>query len=50
MPCEAGLGPDGKRLSKEESRPVKLIGCTLMWWNDKDKIVKNHEYMQGREP
>ena len=44
-----GLGPDGQKLSKQESKPVKLLGCTLMWWNDKDKIVKNHEYMQPRE-
>ena len=47
--CKAGLGPDGKRLKKEEASPKKLIGCTLMWWNKNDKIVRNHEYMQLRD-
>ena len=48
--CKAAKGADGKRLEKEEAPPQKLIGCTLMWWNDKDKIVKNHEYAQMRDP
>ncbi|MCJ1267764.1 hypothetical protein MMC22_007650 [Lobaria immixta] len=49
MTFKFAKGPDGKRLSKEEARPQKLIGCTLMWWNDQDKIIRNHEYMQVRE-
>lgn len=48
--CKVGLGPDGKRLRKEEASPTKMIGCTLMWWNDQDKIVRMHEYLQVREP
>ncbi|MCJ1248640.1 hypothetical protein MMC30_005858 [Trapelia coarctata] len=48
--CKHALGQDGKRMSKEEAPPKKLIGCTLMWWNDKDKIVKNHDYTHAREP
>lgn len=48
--CKPALQHDGKRLSKEEVPPSKLIGCTLMWWNDKDKIMKNHVSTQVREP
>lgn len=48
--CKPALGQGGKRLSKEEAPPAKLIGCTLMWWNDEDKIVKNHDYTHVREP
>ena len=44
------LGGDGQRLAVEEATPMKLIGCTLMWWNDKDKIVKNHDYTHARDP
>ena len=47
--CKHALGPDGKPLRKEEARPKKATGCTQMWWNDNDKIVKNHEYMQARD-
>lgn len=49
MTFKFAKGPDGKRLHKDEARPQKLIGCTLMWWNDQDKIIRNHEYMQVRE-
>lgn len=38
LECRPALQHDGKRLSKEEAPPGKLTGCTLMWWNDKDKI------------
>lgn len=48
--CKAAQGPDGKRLEKEKAPPKKVIGCTLMWWSDKDKIIRNHEYAQLREP
>lgn len=37
------------RLSREKAVPKKLVGCTLMWWDDGDKIVRNHEYVQVRE-
>lgn len=38
--------PDSKKEeSKEEgAQPKKVLGCTLMWWNEKDKIVKHHDY------
>lgn len=45
--CKHVLGHDKKRLRKEEAPPKKVIGCTLMWWNDKDK---NHDYTHEREP
>lgn len=48
--CKKGIGENGEKLSKEEAPPKRLIGCTLMWWNDKDKIVKNHDYVQLRDP
>lgn len=47
--CKHALGTDGERLSREEGPAKKLMGCTLMWWNDEDKIVRNHEYTQVRE-
>ena len=28
--------------------PKKLIGCILMWWNNDDKIIRNHEVGQIR--
>ena len=48
--CKQGLDADGKKVPKEKAPPRKLLGCTLMWWNDKDKIVKNHDYVQQRDP
>lgn len=47
--CKFGVGDDGKVLKKEQASPKKLIGCTLMWWNNNDKIVKSHEYAQARD-
>lgn len=44
--CKPAIGQTGERLSREESQLKKLIGCTLMWWNNNDKIVQNHEYAQ----
>lgn len=29
--------------------PKRLVGCTLMWWDDSDRIVRNHEYVQVKE-
>ena len=49
MTCKITVGSDGKRLKKEEALPKKLVGCTLMWWNKNDKIVKNHEYIQMKD-
>lgn len=43
------VGSDRRRLSKEEVMPKKLVGCTLMWWDDGVKIVKNHEYVQVKD-
>ncbi|KAL8712552.1 MAG: hypothetical protein Q9225_006913 [Loekoesia sp. 1 TL-2023] len=39
----------GARLAKEHTPPKKAVGCTLMWWKN-DKIVKNHDYYQPRDP
>lgn len=50
MTCKAAQGPDGEWLKREHAHPKKLIGCTLMWWNDQDKIIRNYEYMHMREP
>lgn len=48
--CKPGLDETGKRPSKRDAKAAKIIGCTLMWWNDKDKIIRNHDYVQQRDP
>ncbi|KAI9648097.1 hypothetical protein NHQ30_002726 [Ciborinia camelliae] len=47
--CKPAIDQEtGKRLAKEEAELKKLVGCTLMWWED-DKIVRNHDYVQLKE-
>ncbi|KAL8834789.1 MAG: hypothetical protein Q9176_007307 [Flavoplaca citrina] len=46
--CKAAFGPNGEALKKEEATPTMMKGCTLMWWNDNDKIIRNHEYAQTK--
>lgn len=36
----------GKHLTKDEAPHKRLLGCSLMWWDDDDKIVRNHDYSQ----
>lgn len=44
---EPKLDPDsGEQVSKEDAPLKKVLGCTLMWWDDDNKIVKNHDYIQ----
>ena len=43
-------GSGGEKLMKDEGLRHKMIGCTLMWWSDRDKIVKDHEYFHLRDP
>lgn len=38
----------GEKIAKEDASPKKLVGCTLMWWED-GKIVRNHDYVQMKE-
>ena len=38
----------GRRLKEEETELKRLLGCTLMWWED-DKIVRNHDYVLIKE-
>ncbi|TID12798.1 hypothetical protein E2P81_ATG09750 [Venturia nashicola] len=38
----------GMKLSKEEATEKRLVGCTLMWWED-DLIVRNHDYVHLKE-
>ena len=33
----------------DEIAPQRLIGCTLTWWNDNDRIVRSHEYAQVKD-
>lgn len=47
--CRAGWNDNGEPLQKEEATPKKMMGCTLMWWNDNDKIIRNHEYAQVKD-
>ena len=47
--CKWGVGENGETLKREHAPPKKIIGCTLMWWDKGDKIVKNHEYMQLKD-
>lgn len=44
--CKPALDQDGKKLRKEEAPSKKVFGCTLMWWNEHDKIVRHHDYTQ----
>ena len=41
---------EGEKLEKGKSRPHKMAGCSLMWWDDEEKIVKYHEYIVHRDP
>lgn len=45
----AAVGADGRRLKKEEAPLKKVVGCSHMWWNKDDKIVRNHEYQLLRD-
>ena len=27
-----------------DGRSMRMVGVSLMWWNDEGKIVKNHDY------
>ena len=47
--CKAAKDAEGNRYEKKDAPVHKLIGCTLIWWNEKDKIIRNHEYMQVRD-
>lgn len=47
--CKHAVGADGGNLSREKVVPKRLVGCTLMWWDDRDMIVRNHEYVQVME-
>ena len=47
--CRPALDKDGKRVERDEAEPRKLKGCTLVWWNERDKIVRNHDYVQEVE-
>lgn len=47
MTCKTAVDADGKKLSQAEAPSNKLVGCTLAWWDDDDKIVKSHEYYQA---
>ena len=47
--CKVTVGPEGERLRKEDAPLKKMIGCSLMWWNDDDKIIRIHEYLQLKQ-
>ena len=49
LTCKGGVGSNGERLSIEDALPKEVIGCNLMWWNNDDKIIRNHEYAQLNE-
>ena len=39
--------PDFKDINVKESKKgevLMMLGVSVMWWNDKGKIVKNHDY------
>ncbi|ATZ50281.1 hypothetical protein BCIN_05g06490 [Botrytis cinerea B05.10] len=47
--CRPAISPEtGERLPKEKTEMKKLVGCTLMWWED-EKIVRNHDYVQVKD-
>ncbi|KAL8950201.1 MAG: hypothetical protein Q9222_003748 [Ikaeria aurantiellina] len=47
--CRHGIGSNGDVLKKEHAPPKRMMGCTLMWWNNDDKIIRQHEYAQVRD-
>ncbi|TGO36572.1 hypothetical protein BHYA_0121g00330 [Botrytis hyacinthi] len=47
--CRPAISPEtGERLPKEKTELKKLVGCTLMWWED-DLIIRNHDYVQLKD-
>jgi len=34
-------------IDRESAEKKKLVGCTLMWWEE-GKIVRNHDYVQQK--
>lgn len=47
--CKPGVDMvTGAKIAKEDATPKKLVGCTLMWWED-GKIVRNHDYVQMKD-
>ena len=48
--CNVLKEDDGTVHEKAKAPGHKSVGCTLLWWNKDDKIVKLHEYMQVRDP
>ena len=43
--CRAVIDAEGRRVEGGEAELRKLKGCTLQWWNERDKIVRNHDYV-----
>lgn len=48
--CKPLVGADGTKVSKEEGILTKVVGCTLAWWDDDDKMVRNHDYWRVPGP
>jgi len=47
--CKRTVGAEtGVRIAKENATLKKVVGCTLMWWED-GKIVWNHDCVQIKE-
>jgi len=32
-----------------DGRLVKMVGCSVAWWDEKGKVVKNHDYAKTVE-
>ncbi|KAF2830262.1 hypothetical protein CC86DRAFT_436425 [Ophiobolus disseminans] len=47
--CKPGIDYEtGAKIAKEDATLKKLVGCTLMWWEE-GKIVRNHDYVQTKD-
>lgn len=46
---KVAVDPQGERLTAQDATLKEVIGSTLMWWNDRNKIIRNHEYGQIKE-
>ena len=47
--CKRANNTDEQRPNLDEIAPQRLTVCSLMWWNENDKIVRYHEYAQMRD-
>ena len=46
--CKPAVDFDtGAEIDRDAAEKKKLVGCTLMWWEE-GKIIRNHDYVQQK--